>query len=53
LTTNFDTDMAGQSPAGWNCGITGRGHPHWTVEADASDSVTEFDDFSHADIADK
>jgi hypothetical protein len=36
LTINFDTDVVGQPPTGWNCGITGRGHPHWTVEADAS-----------------
>jgi hypothetical protein len=32
LTINFDSDVVGQPPAGWNCGITGRGHPHWTVE---------------------
>jgi hypothetical protein len=36
LTINFDSDVVGQPPAGWLCGTTGRGHPHWTVEADAS-----------------
>jgi hypothetical protein len=33
---NFDSDPVGHPPAGWNCGITGEGQSHWTVEADAS-----------------
>jgi len=33
-TINFDTDAAGALPAGWVCGTTGRGSPHWAVEAD-------------------
>jgi hypothetical protein len=32
----FDTDPAGGLPAGWRAGVTGRGTPKWTVEADAS-----------------
>jgi hypothetical protein len=32
----FDTDQAGSPPAGWRAGVTGRGSPRWTVEADAS-----------------
>ena len=35
-TTNFDSDTVGQLPAGWTCGKTGKGHPHWTVETDSS-----------------
>lgn len=35
-TVNFDSDVAGRPPAGWTCGATGKGTPHWTVEADAS-----------------
>ena len=33
---NFDGDAAGAPPAGWTCGVTGKGKPRWTVEADAS-----------------
>jgi hypothetical protein len=33
-TVNFDKDPPGVSPAGWTCGVTGRGTPRWTVEAD-------------------
>jgi len=33
-TVNFDQDKAGALPAGWKCGITGRGSPKWTVEKD-------------------
>ncbi len=36
LAINFESDVVGQPPAGWICGMTGIGHPHWTVEADAS-----------------
>ncbi|MES2069310.1 MAG: hypothetical protein V4488_03105 [Pseudomonadota bacterium] len=35
-TVNFDADAPGQTPAGWTCGATGKGNPHWSVEADAS-----------------
>jgi len=35
-TVNFDQDAAGKAPAGWICGVTGRGNPMWKVEADAS-----------------
>jgi hypothetical protein len=35
-TTGFDTDPVGGLPAGWRAGVTGRGSPKWTVEADAS-----------------
>jgi len=31
---NFDTGSAGSLPAGWQAGVTGRGTPKWTVEAD-------------------
>ena len=33
-TLRFDTDVLGAPPAGWTCGVTGRGSPHWTVERD-------------------
>ena len=33
-TIDFSADAVGQPPAGWHCGITGRGAPKWTVEAD-------------------
>ena len=33
-TVNFDQDKAGTLPAGWKCGVTGRGSPKWTVEKD-------------------
>lgn len=32
----FDRDPIGATPAGWTCGLTGRGSPRWTVEADAT-----------------
>jgi hypothetical protein len=35
-TDNFDSAKAGAPPAGWTCGVTGRGSPQWAVEADAS-----------------
>jgi hypothetical protein len=33
---NFDNDTVGKPPAGWTCGMTGKGNPHWSVETDAS-----------------
>src|SRR5205823_6856804 len=33
-TVNFDQDKTGAPPAGWKCGVTGRGSPKWTVEKD-------------------
>jgi hypothetical protein len=35
-TVTFDSDAVGKPPVGWTCGMTGRGSPRWTVEADAS-----------------
>jgi hypothetical protein len=35
-TDNFDKDKPGTLPAGWSCGVTGRGNPRWVVEPDAS-----------------
>ena len=35
-TTGFDADTVGALPAGWRAGVTGRGSPKWSVEADAS-----------------
>jgi hypothetical protein len=35
-TVGFDQDAAGGVPAGWRCGATGTGSPHWAIEADAS-----------------
>ena len=32
----FDQDQIGAPPAGWTCGVTGRGSPRWTVEGDAT-----------------
>src|SRR5258708_38061165 len=32
----FDQDQLGAAPAGWTCGVTGRGSPKWTVEADST-----------------
>ena len=31
---NFDKDQTGALPAEWIAGVTGRGTPHWSVEAD-------------------
>ena len=33
-TVNFDKGPTGVPPADWTCGVTGRGSPRWTVEAD-------------------
>jgi hypothetical protein len=33
-TIGFDKDPTGVSPAGWGCGVTGRGSFRWTVEPD-------------------
>jgi alanine dehydrogenase len=33
---NFDRVKPGALPAGWECGVTGKGTPRWTVEADAT-----------------
>ncbi len=35
-TIDFDKTSAGQLPAGWVGGLTGRGAPKWSVEADAT-----------------
>lgn len=35
-TIGFDQDSTGAAPAGWACGITGRGSPKWIVETDGS-----------------
>ncbi|MFL6715447.1 MAG: hypothetical protein ACJ8G3_03700 [Burkholderiaceae bacterium] len=35
-TITFDNDAVGQQPTGWICGKTGKGNPHWTIEADDS-----------------
>lgn len=35
-TDSFDKDRPGAVPPGWECGVTGRGHPRWAVEADQS-----------------
>jgi hypothetical protein len=34
MTFDFDHDAIGNMPAGWACGVTGRGNPVWQVEAD-------------------
>jgi hypothetical protein len=34
--TGFDADPAGSLPPGWRAGVTGRGSPKWTVEAEVS-----------------
>ena len=33
-TSGFDQDPTGAPPAGWTCGVTGRGSPKWAVETD-------------------
>lgn len=33
-TENFDALAAGAAPAGWECGVSGRGEPKWLVEPD-------------------
>ena len=35
-TVGFDQDSAGSLPAGWVCGVTGRGSPKWAVEAEST-----------------
>ena len=35
-THSFDQDRPGTVPAGWRCGVTGKGNPRWIVEADGS-----------------
>jgi 3-keto-disaccharide hydrolase len=35
-TFSFDRDAAGALPAGWRSGVTGRGSPKWSVEAEPS-----------------
>jgi hypothetical protein len=35
-TIHFDTAKTGTLPEGWQAGVTGKGKPKWTVEADAS-----------------
>ena len=35
-TVSFDRDAPGALPAGWRAGVTGRGSPKWSVEADMS-----------------
>src|SRR6266498_125145 len=35
-TISFDQDTVGTVPAGWRAGVTGRGSPKWSVEADAT-----------------
>jgi len=35
-TVSFDRDAPGALPAGWRAGVTGRGSPKWSVEADTS-----------------
>ena len=34
-TASFDRDSVGTPPNGWSCGVTGRGAPKWSVEAEA------------------
>lgn len=35
-TDNFDKASVGAVPSDWACGVTGRGSPRWTIEADSS-----------------
>ena len=35
-TFTFDRDATGALPAGWRSGVTGRGSPKWSVEAEAT-----------------
>jgi hypothetical protein len=35
-TDNFDNSTAGAPPAGWKCGVTGRGSVRWQIETDAT-----------------
>ncbi|HEX2651447.1 MAG TPA: family 16 glycoside hydrolase [Burkholderiales bacterium] len=38
-TDSFSGVTAGALPAGWVCGVTGKGSPKWAVEADGSRNV--------------
>ena len=40
-TITFDTDAPGAAPSGWTAGVTGRGSPRRTVEAEASANALE------------
>ncbi|HEY6854272.1 MAG TPA: hypothetical protein VI139_08490, partial [Gemmatimonadales bacterium] len=33
---SFDTVARPALPAGWICGVTGKGSPRWSVESDAT-----------------
>src|SRR5205807_9073330 len=35
-TESFDQVHPGALPSGWECGVTGRGSPHWAVVIDSS-----------------
>ena len=35
-TENFDKAAVGALPAGWKCGVTGKGSPRWQIEADST-----------------
>jgi hypothetical protein len=35
-TESFDTLAVGAAPAGWQCGVSGRGDPKWLVEPDGT-----------------
>ena len=35
-TDTFDKAAVGSPPPDWTCGVTGRGSPRWTIEADSS-----------------
>ena len=35
-TIGFDDAAPGSAPPGWTTGVTGRGSPRWTIEADAT-----------------
>ena len=35
-TYDFDQDKPGTLPAGWSCGVTGKGSPRWAVEGERS-----------------
>jgi FtsP/CotA-like multicopper oxidase with cupredoxin domain len=35
-TDTFDKAAVGSPPPDWTCGVTGRGSPKWTIEADSS-----------------
>lgn len=35
-TEGFDTMKPGSLPAGWECGVTGKGAPKWSIEVDAT-----------------